>query len=169
MIPALGAAQVTNTVYVNTFSGSTVGEKTSNAQRACSTMANLPCIVVFDLSLAAYAVGTMPSPCAQCIWQDYRPAVPGTFATLSVNGAVNAAFFSGPDIGAQVNGAIASLPNGCGEVIIPTGSYTQKTTIIKPRCTRLHGASSFGTTLTWQPSGGTAIVSEDSAGVYDYS
>jgi hypothetical protein len=95
-------------------------------------------------------------------------AMTETLTAQPVNGVLNAASFSGEDIGAKINAAIANLPNGCGEVIVPSGSYSQTTTIIKPRCTTLHGESAFGTTLIWTPTGGTAMVSEDSAGVNNY-
>jgi hypothetical protein len=148
MVSALGTtqAQISNTVYVNTFPGSTVGDKTTNAQLTCSAAANLPCIVVFDPSLSAYPVGTMPAPCAQCIWQDHRASVAGTLTALSVNGIVNAASFPGPDIGAQVNAAIAAIA-GCGQVVIPPGIYRWTTPIIKPRCVRITGASNVSTIL----------------------
>jgi hypothetical protein len=95
-----------------------------------------------------------------------QTAIPLT--ALPMTGVLNAASFSGSDIGAQINSAIASLPNRCGEVVVPSGSYRQTTTIIKPRCIKLHGEGAFGTTLNWRPKGGTAMVSEDSAGVNNY-
>jgi hypothetical protein len=97
--------------------------------------------------------------CTNCGWQDYEPSVTGTLTARPLNGVLNAASFPGSDIGAKINAAIANLPNGCGEVTVPSGIYHQTTTIIKPRCTKLHGESAFGTTLTWMPKGGTAMVS----------
>lgn len=72
------------------------------------------------------------------------------------------------DIGPQINNAILALPNGCGEVTIPAGNYVQSTTIIKPRCVKIHGEGAFGTVLNWQPSGGVALVSEDTSGQFNY-
>lgn len=86
----------------------------------------------------------------------------------SQNGVLNAAFFAGGDIGAQVNAAIAALPNGCGEVIIPAGNYPQSTTIIKPRCVVLHGASAKSTILNYSPTTGAAIIAADTFGVNEY-
>jgi len=86
----------------------------------------------------------------------------------TVNAAVNAASFPGPDMGAKINGAIASLPHGCGEVNVPSGNYAQSTTVIVSRCTKLHGEGPFATTLRWTPTGGTALLVEDSGGALNY-
>jgi hypothetical protein len=93
---------------------------------------------------------------------------PGALTTGSVNGVVDAAQFSGADIGAQVNAAIASLPGGCGEVFIPALTtspfyYTQTTPIIKPACVRLRGASALATVLNYTPTSGWAVILADSA------
>jgi hypothetical protein len=65
----------------------------------------------------------------------------------------------GSDIGAWTNSAIEFIR--CGDVYIPGGKYAQKTTILKPRCVRLHGASARSTILTWIPHSGAAIVMGD--------
>jgi hypothetical protein len=91
-----------------------------------------------------------------------------TSQSKSFNGVMNASLFPGGDIGAQVNAAIAALTDKCGEVIIPSGSYAQNTTIIKPRCVKLHGQSAFGTTLNWTPESGVAMVLEDTTGPNNY-
>jgi len=91
-------AQTDNTVYVKNFAGATVGDMTTAAQAACNP--SLTCIVIFDPSLANLTQGTMPTPCATCIWEDYR--VP---ATLSITGNL------------YVNGNLISgvgNPNGSG-------------------------------------------------------
>ncbi len=66
---------------------------------------------------------------------------------------------TGTDIGSWTNAAIAQI--GCGEVYIPAGTYIQTTTIVKPRCVRLHGASARSTILKWIPTTGVAIVMGD--------
>ena len=66
---------------------------------------------------------------------------------------------TGTDIGAWTNAAIAQI--GCGEVYIPAGTYMQTTTIVKPRCVRLHGASADSTFLEWKPTHGAAIIMGD--------
>ena len=43
---------------------------------------------------------------------------------------------SGSDMGAWTNAAIAATP-GCGEVYIAAGTYSQSTSIVKPRCVKL--------------------------------
>ncbi len=84
----------------------------------------------------------------------------------SFNGAVNALQFGGGDIGAQTNAAIASLSGGCGEVVIPPGTFLQTHTIMVPRCVKLHGSSSYGTTLKFAPTPttGWAIIAADNLG-----
>lgn len=66
---------------------------------------------------------------------------------------------TGTDIGAWTNAAIAQI--GCGEVYIPAGTYIQTTSIVKPRCIRLHGASADSTFLKWIPTTGAAIIMGD--------
>src|ERR1700757_583837 len=76
-IPLL--AQTDNTVHVKNFPGATVGDMTTAAQAACNP--SLTCIVIFDPSLANLTQGTMPTPCATCVWEDYR-----VLGTLSITG-----------------------------------------------------------------------------------
>jgi hypothetical protein len=86
----------------------------------------------------------------------------------SLNGAINPSICSlptrpdwcrGSEIGAWTNSAIAVI--GCGEVYIPAGTYTQTTSIVKPRCVKLHGASADSTFLKWTPTHGVAIIMGD--------
>lgn len=86
----------------------------------------------------------------------------------SMNSEINASLESGTDIGAKVNSAIAALSGGCGTVLIPAGSYSFTTEIVKPRCVNLHGQSGFGTTLNWTQTSGAAIAAADSSGVNNY-
>jgi hypothetical protein len=65
-------AQTDDTFYVKQFAGLDVGAKTARAQAACNANTAIPCVIVFDPSLAVYAQGNMPAKCSQCIWQDYR-------------------------------------------------------------------------------------------------
>jgi len=89
-----------------------------------------------------------------------------------LNGAMNAglcgtsarpAWCRGSEIGAWTNSAIAVI--GCGEVYIPAGTYTQTTSIVKPRCVKLHGASARSTILEWIRKTGAAVIMGD--GVVD--
>ncbi len=74
---------------------------------------------------------------------------------------------SGSDIGAWVNAAASHLPNGCGEIDISAGRYSQTTTILVPRCVKLRGQSAYGTTLT--VSGGIwSIIVADGLGAGNY-
>jgi hypothetical protein len=88
-----------------------------------------------------------------------------TLQVSSLNGALNATLYPGtPDIGVQVNNAIAALPATCGSVYIPTGSYNFATTINKPRCVKLVGAGAQSTILNWTPMSGTAVKAFDTLG-----
>ncbi len=58
-------------LYVSQFPGSTVGAKVANAMNSCPA-APVPCILVIDPGLAAWASGTMPTLCANCTLQDMR-------------------------------------------------------------------------------------------------
>jgi hypothetical protein len=78
LCPTFIHAQKENTFYVKGFAGpsaSTVGAMTSAAQESCDANTSIPCVIVFDPTLAIYPSGNMPSKCAQCIWQDFRTAV----------------------------------------------------------------------------------------------
>jgi hypothetical protein len=79
----------------------------------------------------------------------------------NVNGVVYATMFSGSDIGAKINNAIANVSQ-CGKVIVPPGNYSFSTPIIKPRCVNIEGASAFSTILTWTPSSGISLTVQDS-------
>jgi hypothetical protein len=92
-------------------------------------------------------------------------ALLGTADIKSINKIVNAADFPGsPDIGLQVQNAIAALPSAGGTVYIPAGSYTQASTIILPRYVLLQGASAFGTKLTYTGAGWAVIIADSSGG-----
>ncbi|MGH9486164.1 MAG: hypothetical protein ACRD04_01050 [Terriglobales bacterium] len=92
----------------------------------------------------------------------------GTQSSQPVNGVLIATNFTGADIGAQVNAAEAALPNGCGTVIIPAGTYQFAATIMKPACVTLRGVGSSSTPesgsnmgatlLEWTPAAGVAVA-----------
>jgi hypothetical protein len=93
------------------------------------------------------------------------------YPVRNINGAMNAglcglsdrpAWCRGSEIGAWTNSAIAVI--GCGEVYIPAGTYPQTTSIVKPRCVKLHGASADSTFLNWTPTSGAAIIMGDAMG-----
>jgi len=71
---ALATAQTDNTFYARQYAGPDVGTKVAAAQGSCST--HLPCYIVIDSSLAAWATGTMPAKCSTCTWVDYRTGNP---------------------------------------------------------------------------------------------
>jgi hypothetical protein len=105
LFPIQILAQTDNTVYVKTFPGSTVGDMATAAQAACNPA--FTCIVVFDPSLANSARGVMPTPCATCVWEDYR--VPGTFSITGnfyLNGVLVSSAGSGNSGGTGNNGPL---------------------------------------------------------------
>jgi lysophospholipase L1-like esterase len=79
---ATGHCQRDNTFSVAGFTGpnyTTVAAKTIAAQNQCSKNTAIPCVIIFDPSLAVYPAGAMPTKCAQCMWMDYT----GKFGGLS--------------------------------------------------------------------------------------
>jgi hypothetical protein len=138
-------AQTDNTVYVKTFSGATVGEMTTAAQAACNPA--LTCIVVFDPSLANFTQGTMPAPCATCVWEDYRVA--GTFS-ITGNFYVNGVLVSGSGGGSGGGGNNGTLAAPTFSPIAGTYSSAQSITIEPPPgatgCYTVDGSTPSATT-----------------------
>jgi hypothetical protein len=104
------------------------------------------------------------------------------------SGALNATRFPGaPDIGLQINSAMASFPanaNGdhCGEVLVPAGTWYVSTPILKPTCGVIRGQGKNNTHLmpssSYSFSAHPALVIIESAttppihqtgGIYDLS
>jgi hypothetical protein len=113
----------------------------------------------------AQAAEALLAPIANPVFTGLVTApVLGTTMATSLNGVLNANQFPGADIGAKVNAAIAALGANGGRVFIPSGSYSQSTTIVKPRNVSLVGAGAYSTTLTFTPSTGWAVVITDSFG-----
>ncbi len=114
-------SQRQNTFHVDQFPGADVGTKTTNAQSACNANTAIPCILIFDPTLAVYAQGTMPAKCAQCLWQDYRTtANTAPIVPQSVNGILNEETFTGADVSTRMALAITACgtTNPC-EIHIP--------------------------------------------------
>lgn len=86
----------------------------------------------------------------------------GAVNTQIANSVVNAAMYPGADMGEQINNAIGAV--GCGEVLVPKGTYKMKSTIHKPRCVNLRGQSAYGTILNWASTSVTAVVIADDLG-----
>lgn len=95
-----------------------------------------------------------------------EPVSPQIAAAVACRSALRPAWCGGSDIGAWTNAAIKLV--GCGEVYIPAGTYTQETSILKPRCVKLFGASGTATTLHYTAMRGCAIVIADSSKGSDY-
>lgn len=84
----------------------------------------------------------------------------GAINVLVCSGASRPNWCRGSDVGAWTNSAIALIK--CGEVYIPAGTYQQTTSIVKPRCVKLFGASARSTRLMWIPQSGAQIIMGDS-------
>lgn len=141
-LAAAAFGQTSNTLYARDFPGSTIGAKVTAAQDACNANTALKCVIVIDSGLAAYPTGTMPAPCANCVWWDLRQGTqfPGLKLTTSgtsgaatlAQGVLNVPQYGGAceeykgvvnvlDCGAVADGAF--VPGGCGETS-PSGCWT---------------------------------------------
>jgi hypothetical protein len=90
-----------------------------------------------------------------------------TVQSKSINGELNATLFgTGSDIGARIKAAIHALPNGCGTILIPAGTYSQNTTVVKPACVNIRGQSAGSTIINWTQTSGAAFVLADPAFSY---
>lgn len=58
----------------------------------------------------------------------------GALTAKSVNSVLNAALYTGSDMTAKINTAIAALAGTCGTIIVPTGTYAVTTQLVKPKC-----------------------------------
>jgi hypothetical protein len=119
-------------------------------------MKRLSMVLFVSLSLHAQGPAAVAQPTGTAVTEN------GAVNTQIANSVVNAAMYPGADMGEQINHAIAAV--GCGEVLVPKGTYTVKTTIRKPRCVNLRGQSAYGTILNWKSTSGTAIVIADDDG-----
>jgi len=117
-------AQTDNTFYVKNFPGSTVGQKTIAAQSACEANPAVPCIIVFDPTLATYSQGSMPAKCAQCVWKDYR--------TLGGNTAVNAISLTTKAPRVDITYPDFSLGQPIASISVTNGACTSAPTITIP-------------------------------------
>ena len=127
VLPLSLLAQTTNTVYVKNFSGSTVAQMVSAAQASC--IQTQTCIVVFDPSLSTMTQGTLPTPCATCIWENFM--VPGVFS-ITGNFVVNGVPIAGSS-GTGTGGSGGGSGND-GTLAAPTfspaaGSYSAAQTV----------------------------------------
>lgn len=124
-------------------------------------MRRLFVFLLASLPLQAQSPATPTQPSGAVLIQN------GAVNTQIANSAVNAAMYPGEDMGTQINNAIAAV--GCGEVLVPKGTYTVKTTIHKPRCINLRGQSAYGTILNWTATSGTGLVIADDGADTQYS
>lgn len=141
LFAAAAFAQTDNTIYVRNFAGATVGAKVSAAQVTCGPNTMVPCILVIDPSLAAWATGTMPTLCSHCYLWDFRSGPP--------SGGVSK-ILAGMNVG-------VSPSAGTGVVTInSTGGGGSSQATVNPVAMLVFGDSntaySSGTTCTFQGS-----------------
>lgn len=135
-LAAMAHAQDTgNTHYASQYPGSTVAAKVTAAQADCT--AGIPCEIVIGANLATAAEGTLPTPCTQCLWVDFRVAgslrvasnsspalaavgtggaLPGWAGAKAADNVQLADQFSGADPCAKITAAQAALPSTGGIV-----------------------------------------------------
>jgi hypothetical protein len=133
-------AQTDNTIYVRNFQGSTVGAKVTAAMATCGPSTQVPCILVIDPSLAAWATGTLPTLCSHCYLWDFRTGPPSGGANqlhgdvaagpgegnllARTQGIEGTPFCSGftPANGQVLQLTTASSPSPCWTAATPTSS-----------------------------------------------
>ncbi len=120
---APGHAQTDNTLYVKNFPGQTVGQKATAAQAACNANEAIPCIIVFDPTLATYAQGTMPEQCPQCIWQDYRSLGVNSVTAVSLRTKAPRIDITYPDFG---------LGQPIASITVASGACTSNPSVTVP-------------------------------------
>lgn len=79
-------------------------------------MKRLFLFLLASLSLHAQGPGTVAQQTGTAVIHN------GVVNTQIANSVVNAAMYPGADMGEQINRAIATV--GCGEVLVPKGTYT---------------------------------------------
>ncbi len=79
-------------------------------------------------------------------------AAPLDTASYEISGVNFANAYAGPDIGAQINAAIAALPMTGGRVVVRPGLYPDvQTTISLDRPVRLECSTAYSCSITWAP------------------
>jgi hypothetical protein len=125
LLPA-ASAQTSNTFNAKEFPGNDKGSKVAAAQAQCNLNTSIPCIIIIDPILAAFPPGTMPTKCAQCLWQDYT--TPGAVVIANSYSIRIASAFGRADCGANVNAADADLGVTAGEIWVNQACGTTWTT-----------------------------------------
>lgn len=119
-----------------------------------------PGTLYFNLTDSNYHVCQSGNPCT--LWMALATyngnPVFTTVTAQAVNGVLNATQFTGSDIGAKINAAVAYLnaANQCGTIIVPPGNYDYTITIVKPACDIIEGQTAGQQDVPGYP--GTALV-----------
>jgi hypothetical protein len=138
VVPIAAVAQRENTFYVKQFGTQTlrtVGAMTAAAQAQCNSNTSIPCVLVFDPTLAAFSAGTMPVRCAQCVWLDYRSSDPQVNGAPLSSNPLNMKIFGckgdgasddSPCFAAAAASIVASrnvVGKNCTTAYLPPGTY----------------------------------------------
>ena len=133
--PACRAQGTDGALYAAQFPGATVADKVTAAMAQCPVGAASPCVIVIDPGLALFNPGTMPAPCSNCYFADWRngppwlagqslPKITTDASTVPIYGTglavinVNAVQESGFD-GTSATKISGILAPGPGKVIAP--------------------------------------------------
>ena len=66
-----------------------------------------------------------------------------TETSRSNNSVLNPTLFPGSDLGAQINAALTQLGSTCGDLLVPSGSYTWSTPVVMNPCVHLRSWGAF--------------------------
>jgi hypothetical protein len=94
-------AQRENTQYVIQYydrQTNTVAAMLTKAQAACNSDTAIPCLIIFDPTLAKFPEGSLPAKCAQCVWIDYRTTTVQYTPALAGGSLPTGATISGSDL-----------------------------------------------------------------------
>jgi hypothetical protein len=146
----LSMSAQSQTFWVSTASGTALSDKLTNAMVGCTSQA--PCIILINAYFPIITGETLPSPCANCTFRDYRAATYGNAATMNTGTTagtvaagddsriVNAGIPSG--LVMFVDGTISACPSGYTQVS-SAGNYILLTTAANADAGTTGGSNSF--------------------------
>jgi hypothetical protein len=146
----LSMSAQSQTFWVSTAFGTALSDKLTNAMTGCTAQA--PCIILINAYFPIITGETLPSPCANCTFRDYRAATYGNAATMNTGttaGTVAAgddSRFSAGSIPSGlvmfVDGTISACPTGYTQVS-SSGNYVLLTTAANADAGTTGGSNSY--------------------------